>query len=558
MTRTLLTLALLLSIVGAKAQSDTIYPFDISGLFLLDPAHDQGCEYYFLSPHDGYNVVDPEFRSVLMIADKHGELMFYKGLPGTSNMFFNFVFDFKLQPNGQITYHSIDSLSPHYVMDSTLTIVDTIKCKNGLGSDAHELLLTADGYTYNLCYDTRVMNLDTLYNINNEQMSSQAIVEGNAIQIVDPNDQLVYQWSGFDYLDFSDMDYTNLDDTAYVDWMHANSISLDDNGDMIISIRNFNEVIKISRQDSSVMWRLGGKHSDFAFPNDSIQFKLQHHATYQPNGNITILDNGTYHNPPVARAIEYSLNATNDTADLVWEYRKQIESIALGSHQILPNGNHLINWGTDINDFYTPIVEVDQNYNEVLNIEFPAGFFSYRAFCFDLPWQVKRPEIECGYDSNTGDITLDVINSSFSDHYWLNSGETVTSLAVADTGKYQVFGYNGFGWVGSETFYIADLSNPCDTVDTTIGLADAEILASLVKLYPNPATDAVHLKLPETLASNSSTIQVYNALGQLVSSMQLQSDQEVIINTAAFSRGTYVVTLSNPLANWRGRFVLTE
>lgn len=546
-----------LSFVHSLKAQTPIYPFDIKDVFQLDPSHDQGCEYYFLSPHDGFNLVDPDYRSILMIADKNGELLFYKGFPGTSDLFYNFVFDLKMQPNGQITYHMLANGSAHYVMDSTLTVVDTLTCKDGLTSDSHELRITEDGYRYHLCIDYRTMNLDTLMSINNEQMSSQALVQGNTIQIVDPNDQLIYQWNAFDYLSIGDMDYTNLNDTAYVDWTHANSIDMDDNGNMIMSIRNFNEVINISRQDSSIIWRLGGKHSDFVFANDTLQFKLQHHATWQPNDRITILDNGTYHNPPVARAIEYELNATNDTVDLVWEYRKNIESVSLGSHQVLPNGNHLINWGGDVNNFYSPIVEVDDNYNEVLNIEFPPSFFSYRAFCYDLPWQVKRPEITCGFDSNTGDITLSV-DEGFDGYYWLNIGDTVRSLITQDTGRYQIFGDNGFGWVGSETFIISDLSNPCDTIDSIIGIAAGVELSSQIKLYPNPATDQVYISIPEELTANTTDIEVYNTLGQLVHTTTVQQQQLTVVPTAEFGKGTYLVTLRNQLANWRGRFVVTE
>lgn len=565
MQKYLLHLLMILSIGTAYGQTDTIYPFDIGPVFTVDPSHNAGCEYYFLSPHEGTNTVDPEFRSILMIADRNGELLFFKAFPGTSNLFYNFIFDFKLQPNGQITYHNIANGSAHFVLDSTLTIVDSLTCKNGLPTDAHELLLTADGYRYNLCYDYRTYNLDTLQNIDNEPMSSQATVEGNVIQIIDPNDQLVYQWSGFEHLDFGDMDYTNLDDTAYVDWMHANSISLDDNGDLVVSIRNFNEVIKISRQDSSIIWRLGGKNNNFAFPDDTLQFTLQHHATVLPNGNISILDNGTYHNPPVARAIEYQLNTANDTASLVWEYRNNIESIALGSHQVLPNGNHLINWGTDISSvFSTPIVETGPNMDELVNIDFPQGFFSYRAFCYDLPWQPTRPEIQCAYDSAAASATLTVADN-FSQYYWLQLDDTVRTQVVQSTGDYQIFGHNGFGWVGSETFKITDFSNPCDTVaviDTTTdtipdGLISQHLLDA-ISLYPNPTMDNLYLSVPEGLGRNGTSIHVFNALGQEVLIHDKVEGNVISLSTASLSRGTYQLQLRGEGFNWQGKFVLME
>lgn len=557
MQKLLLTIVLNLCLGFVFAQNDTLYPFEVSQIFSYDQAHVPGCEYYFLSPHEGYNNIDPDFRSLLIVADRTGEMLFFKAFPGTSNLNFNFIFDFKLQPNGQITYHNINDTSAHYVLDSNFLVVDTLTCKGNFPTDAHELLLTADGYRYNLCYDYRTFDLDTLMTIDNQPMGSNVLVEGNVIQIIDPNDQLVYQWNGFDYLDFADMDYTNLTTPNFVDWMHANSISLDDNGNMVISIRNFNEVIKISRQDSSIIWRLGGKNSDFAFPNDSLRFTLQHHATVLPNGNISILDNGTYHNPPVARAIEYALNATEDTANLVWDYRNPITSFALGSHQVLPNGNHLINWGSDLTSNNTGIVETGPNKDELVNIDLPIGFFSYRAFCFDLPWTPNRPEIECGYDSASSTASLTVADN-FQSYYWLQLEDTTKDQIITTTGDYQVFGYNGFGWIGSETFTISDFSNPCDTIADSIpiGIQKHQNLLDQIILYPNPANELVQLKIPQSLSTQQLTLSIYNSLGQEVYRDLIFDSGMLTVSTEKMSQGTYHVKLRGNQLNWQRKLVL--
>jgi hypothetical protein len=532
------------------AQTDTIYPLDVKQILTVSPDHVSGCEYYMIAPHDGFNLVDPAFRSALMIFDKNGESLFFKGLPGNSDQFFNFVFDFKLQPNGQLSFHNqAGPNTKHYVIDSTLQLVDSVEVQFPYFSDSHELLLLPDGSKLVMGYEYQTMNLDTLFTVDGFQMSSQATVEAGLIFIYDANNNIIFRWRGLDHFNISDMDYTNLTDIDFVDFMHTNSISLDSSGNLILSLRNFNEVVKINRQDSSIIWRLGGKHSDFAFVDDTLfGFKLQHHAQLLPNGNITILDNGTYHNPPVARALEYDLDETNGTATLVWEYKNNIESISIGSQQVLPNGNRLIDWGANIDAFFSPIVEVTDNFEEVLSIDLPPGYFSYRAFCFDLPWEVTRPEISCSYSGGTTTLTVD---SGFVQYFWLHDGNSSSTITITDTGSYQVFGHNGYGWIGSKTFQVTDLTNPCDTM---VGINEA--LAAGIKMYPNPTNGMLNLTLPSGIDFSQASISITNTLGQLVNEWKGAKENSLTFNTNNLPAGTYLVQINGNEIHWQGKFMV--
>ena len=79
-----------------------------------------------------------------------------------------------------------------------------------------------------------------------------------------------------------------------------------------------------------------------------------------------MFDNGNEHNPPISRVVEYSINETEMTAELVWAFSHPLNlvGLAMGSAQRLPNNNTLINWGT-LNDFGAIITEVDYEKNIV-------------------------------------------------------------------------------------------------------------------------------------------------------------------------------------------------
>jgi len=54
------------------------------------------------------------------------------------------------------------------------------------------------------------------------------------------------------------------DPTASIyDYVHANSIEVDGDGTLLVSARNTSTVYKIDRTTGAIVWRLGGKRSDF-------------------------------------------------------------------------------------------------------------------------------------------------------------------------------------------------------------------------------------------------------------------------------------------------------
>ena len=73
---------------------------------------------------------------------------------------------------------------------------------------------------------------------------------------------------------------------APYDYFHLNSVEEDVDGNFILSARHTHGVYKIARGDGRVIWRLGGKRSDFAH-GPGTRFVLQHDARRQPDGTLT-------------------------------------------------------------------------------------------------------------------------------------------------------------------------------------------------------------------------------------------------------------------------------
>jgi hypothetical protein len=306
----------------------------------------------------------------LMIVDNTGTPLFTRQMVTV-------CYDFKRQPNGQLTYWD----SKFLVLDSSYTKVEQIECRNGYSTDPHELQFLPNGHALLLGFDVQAMDLRKLV----PGGRTDANVIGLVIQELDKQRNVVFQWRSFDHYKIADA--TNIEFSDYtIDAVHGNALDVDKEGNILLSSRNLDEITKIDRNTGAILWRLGGKNNQFTFLNDSIGFSRQHDVRVLPNGNITLFDNGNYHTPQFSRALEYAVNAQKKTATLVWYYRNapDIFGNALGSVQRLPNGNTLIGWGAA----NPTLTEVTQGGTKVLEMTLPSGVYSYRVYRYD--W-VQRP-----------------------------------------------------------------------------------------------------------------------------------------------------------------------
>ena len=309
------------------------------------------------------------YGNYLMIVDNNGNPVFYRKMP-------NNCFDFKMQPNGMITYYDLNTLK-FYAMNTSFAVIDSFTCGNGYVNDVHELIVLPDGHFFLLCDDYETVDMSQIVPGGNPD----AIVMGIVIQELDKNHNVVFQWRSFDHIKITDATHEDLT-AANIDYIHSNAIDIEPDGNLLLSSRHTDEITKININNGDIIWRLGGKNNQFNFVNDDIGFSHQHAVRYLPNGDITLFDDGNFHSPPFSRAVEYKLDEQNMTATLVWQYRNNpdIYAFAMGYVQRFSNGNTLIGWGTA----NPSVTEVAPDGSLALEMSLPENQWSYRAFKFPL------------------------------------------------------------------------------------------------------------------------------------------------------------------------------
>jgi len=254
--------------------------------------------------------------------------------------------------------------------------VATVNAGNGLQMDLHEFLVTPQGDAYILAVSPVSMP-----GVVNKPLLDCVVQE------IDIKTGLVmFEWHALDHVPVS-YSYISTHTHAYVyDPYHANSIVVDRDGNLVVSMRNTSAVYKINRATGKIMWELGGKHPSFRMGSGTSTV-YQHDAVIQPDGTVTIFDDGG--GPPRvrnARGIQVSLNTTRMTASLlkVYAHSPQLPTNFEGSMQPLSGGDVFLGWGQQ------PYFSEDNGAGQqIFDAHFVASTASYRAYRF--PWNAQPP-----------------------------------------------------------------------------------------------------------------------------------------------------------------------
>ena len=308
-------------------------------------AHGTAPGYIFFAPKMAVAQAGP------MIMDNRGQVVWFHPLKLTKG-----VTDFRAQRykgkpvltwwRGRVSNVGVGN-GWYVIYDQSYRPIAEVRPGNALVGDVHEFLLTTRGTALMTVYHRHKVDLTTIGG------PKQGLIWDGIVQEVDiPTGRVLFEWHSYPQIGINES-YSNppkkqLGTKPFpYDYIHLNSIAEEPNGDLLISGRNTHAVYEVSRRTGKVLWRLGGKKSDYKL-GPGVRFAWQHDARRQPDGTITIFDNGAA--PPVekfSRVLVLRLNDRTKRATLVRSYHhpKKLLSPFEGNAQFLPDGHILVGWG---------------------------------------------------------------------------------------------------------------------------------------------------------------------------------------------------------------------
>ncbi len=315
-----------------------------------------------------------------MILDPQGHLLWFLPFPVSRNML---VTDFRVQTLGtqpvltwwQGTTNNGSGEGEGVIWNNDYQQIAVVHAANGLQMDLHEFLITPQGQAYVIAASP----------VSLPGVPHKPVMD-SVVQEIDIKTGLVlFEWHALDHIPLSDSYVTPSSPGFVFDPYHANSVGVEPDGNLVVSLRDTSAVYEIDRSTGQVLWSLGGKASSFKMgPGTTTAF--QHDAVVQPNGTVTIFDDGagppTVH--PYSRGIDVSLNTKLMTASLVKQYTHSPELSANfeGNLQTLSGGDVFLGWGQQ--PYFSEDNAAGQ---EIFDAHFGEPTGTYRAYRF--PWSAQ-------------------------------------------------------------------------------------------------------------------------------------------------------------------------
>jgi hypothetical protein len=255
--------------------------------------------------------------------------------------------------------------------------VRRVQAARGLRGDLHEFVITPRDTALLTSYVVRKANLSSVGG------PRAGTTQDAILQELDLATGLVlFEWHSLDHIPLQES-YAPVG--ADWDFFHINSVALDADGTLLVSGRSTHTVYKIDRT-GAIVWRLGGKRSDFAMGPGSA-FAWQHDARRQLDGTLTIFDNGaTPAVEPLSRGLILDLDEDAMSASMVAQYtHPRVLAGSQGSVQLLDGGNVFVGGGE-----IPRVSEFDRSGRLLFDAILGQRYQSYRAF--RLPWSGEPAE----------------------------------------------------------------------------------------------------------------------------------------------------------------------
>ena len=322
----------------------------------------------------------PKWQTGPMIYDANGKLRYYRPMNGGDG-----TFDFRAQTyEGQpvITWFQGKLLrgfgeGQGMIFDQNYKQVAVVKAGNGKKMDLHEFKITPQGTALILAY--QVQKGDTRSRRGGRK---NGLIHDNFVQEVDiKTGKVLMEWdAGKDIKLTESYNTIPADKTIPFDYMHFNSVNLTQDGNIVVSGRATHAYYKIDRKTGKLIWRMGGRKSDFKmgkgartrFQHDVHQVDATTWSAYDNNGDAPV--KGLQSRGVLLTVNEKAMTVTLKKA---FTHPKKILAVSQGNMQTLANGHEFIGWGGDAQN----LTEFDAAGKVVFDARFLSPRVdSYRAY----------------------------------------------------------------------------------------------------------------------------------------------------------------------------------
>jgi len=354
-----------------------------------------------------------------------------------------------------------------YIADSSYNIIASVQAGNGLNADQHEFELTSDNTALITIYNSITADLSAL----GGPVSSPAL-EGVVQEIDIATGKVLLEWHSYPAVGVAET-YAPVptDPNQPIDYFHINSVAVDTDGNLLVSARHTSTIYKIDRKTGVILWRLGGKKSDFAL-GAGLPFAYQHDARAVDATTLRIFDNESNGVAvlPASRVLWVTRDETAKTASVSQsiQHPAGVSAAAEGNAQALANGNIFVGWG--ITGRFS---EFTSSGTLLFDAAESAGFSSYRAYRFSWTGMPAGKPTAKVYYNGDGTLTVHAIwNGATQVAHWRILGSTdgasFTQVTSAD-------------WNGLDTSVVVKGSYQAvqvvalDSADASLAASDAAV-----------------------------------------------------------------------------------
>lgn len=299
---------------------------------------------------DEYIFIAPDFESLTpdsaaMILDANGELVWMD--PSKQHTNDHGHFDVRVQEyRGEpvLTYFKGPGeegwgYGDIFLMNDNYQVFTTVTTGGSLSpheTDFHGTVITDDDTMLIMAYVTTQTDLTDVGG------SVDGWVHDAVVQEIDiETGEVLFEWSALDHVPVTEglynfeEEYDAQQDRIEAgeedaelatrekpfDYFHINSVTVDDDDNLLVSARHTHAVYKLDRETGDILWTLGGRASDFDLPDETV-FTWQHSAARDSDGTLVLFDNHARNadDDQSSRGLRLELDEQAMTASVVTEY----------------------------------------------------------------------------------------------------------------------------------------------------------------------------------------------------------------------------------------------